>query len=42
MGKNLFYRKVQDRKKDEPYYKELKEEIERESDHTITLKTNNI
>ena len=39
LGKNLIYRKVQDRKKDEPDYKELKEEVVRESDHTIPLKT---
>ena len=38
MSKNLFKRKYQGRKKDEPLYKEL-EEVERESDHTITLKT---
>ena len=36
-SKTLIYRKVQDRKKDESYYKELKEELVRESDHTITL-----
>ena len=37
-GKNFIYRKMQDRKKDEPYYKELTEEIVTESVHTITLK----
>ena len=36
-GKTTIYRKVQDRSKSEPFYKELKEEIVRESDHTITL-----
>ena len=41
-GKTLTYRKVQDRKKDELYYKELKEEIEGESDHTITLKNGKV
>ena len=34
--KTTIYRKVQDRSKSEPFYKELKEEIVRESDHTIT------
>ena len=37
-GKTIIYRKVQDRLKSEPFYRELKEEIGRESDHTITLK----
>ena len=37
-GKTTIYRKVQDRSKSEPFYRELKEEIVRESDHTITLK----
>ena len=32
------YRKVQDRLNSEPFYRELKEEIVGESDHTITLK----
>ena len=36
------YRKVQDRSKSEPFYKELKEEIVRESYHTITLKNGKI
>ena len=37
-GKTTKYRKVQDRSKSEPFYRELKEEIVRESDHTVTLK----
>ena len=37
-GKTTIYRKVQDRSKSEPFYRELKEEIVRESEHTITLK----
>ena len=37
-GKTTICRKVQDRSKSEPFYNELKEEIVRESDHTITLK----
>ena len=41
-GKTTIYRKVQDRSKSEPFYKELKEEIVRESDHTITLKNGKI
>ena len=41
-GKITIYRKVQDRSKSEPFYKELKEEIVRESDHTITLKIGKI
>ena len=42
-GKTLNYRKVKDGKKDEPYYKELKEEkIVRESYQTITLKSSEI
>ena len=41
-GKTTIYRKVQDRSKIKPFYKELKEEIERESDHTITLKNGKI
>ena len=41
-GKKLIYRKVQDRKKDKPYCKELKEEIIRESDHKITLKNGKV
>ena len=36
-GKTTIYRKVQDRLKSEPSYRELKE-IVRESDHTVTLK----
>ena len=38
-GKTVIYRKVRDRKKNKPYYKEPKEEIVRESDHIITLKS---
>ena len=41
-GKTTIYRKVQDRLKSEPFYRELKEEIVRESDHTITLKNGKI
>ena len=41
-GKNLIYRKEQDRKKDKPYYKELKEEIISESDHKIKLKNGKV
>ena len=37
-GKTTIYRKVQDRLKSEPFYRELKEEIVRESDHTVSLK----
>ena len=37
-GKTTIYRKVQDRLKSEPFYRELKEKIGRESDRTITLK----
>ena len=40
--KTTIYRKVQDRSKSEPFYKELKEEIVKESDHTITLKNGKI
>ena len=35
-GKTTIYRKVQDRLKNEPLYRELKEQLVRESDHTIT------
>ena len=38
LGKTTIDRKVQDRFKNESLYRELKEEIVRESDHTITLK----
>ena len=38
LGKTTVYRKVLDRSKSEPFYKELKEEIVRESDHKNTLK----
>ena len=41
-SKTTTYRKVQDRLKSEPFYRELKEEIVRESDHTITLKNGKI
>ena len=41
-GKTTIYRKVQDRLKIEPLYRELKEETVRESDHTITLKNGKI
>ena len=41
-GKTTIYRKVQDRLKSEPFYRELKEEIVRESDHTVTLKNGKI
>ena len=41
-GKTTRYRKVQDRSKSEPFYKELKEEIVRQSDHTTTLKNGKI
>ena len=37
-GKTTIYRKVQDRLKSEPFYRELKDEIVNESDHTVTLK----
>ena len=37
-GKTTIYRKVQDRLKSEPFYREFNEEIVRESDHTFTLK----
>ena len=37
-GKTTNNRKIQDRLKSEPFYRELKEEIVRESDHTVTLK----
>ena len=37
-GKTTIYRKVQDRSKSEPFYRVLKDEIVRESDHTVTLK----
>ena len=36
-GKTTVYRKVQNRSKNEPFYRELKEERVRESEHTITL-----
>ena len=41
-GKTTIYRKVQDRLKSEPFYRELKDEIVRESDHTVTLKNGKI
>ena len=41
-GKTTMYRKVQDRSKSDPFYKELKEEMARESDHTITLENGKI
>ena len=41
-GKTTIYRKDQDRSKSEPFYKDLKEEIVRESDHTITFKNGKI
>ena len=41
-GKTTIYRKVQDRLKSEPFYRELKEEIVRESDHTVILKNGKI
>ena len=37
-GKTTIYRKNQDRLESEPFYRELKEELVRESDHTVTLK----
>ena len=37
--RTLIFREIQDRKNDEPYYKELKDEVARELDHTITLKS---
>ena len=40
--KTTFYRKVQDRLKSEPFYRELKDEIVRESDHIVTLKNGKI
>ena len=36
-GKTTIYRKVQNRSKNEPFYRELKDERVRESEHTITL-----
>ena len=41
-GKTTIYRKVQERSKSEPFYRELKDEIVRESDHTITLKNGKV
>ena len=41
-GKITVYRKVQERSKSEPFYRELKDEIVRESDHTITLKNGKV
>ena len=41
-GKITIYRKVQDRLKNERLYREVKKEIVRESDHTITLKNGKI
>ena len=41
-GKTFIYRKVQDRTKSEPFYRVLKDEIVRESDHTVTLKNGKI
>ena len=41
-GKTTIYRKEQNRLKNEPPYRELKEEIVRESDHTHTLKNGKI
>ena len=40
--KTTIYRKVQDRTKSEPFYRVLKYEIVRESDHTVTLKNGKI
>ena len=41
-GKTTIYRKVQERSESEPFYRELKDEIARESDHTITLKNGKV
>ena len=41
-GKTIIYRKVQDITKSEPFYRVLKDEIVRESDHTVTLKNGKI
>ena len=41
-GKSTIYRKIQDRTKSEPFYRILKDEIVRESDHTVTLKKGKI
>ena len=41
-GKTTIYRKVQDRSKSEPFYRVLKDEIVRESDHTVTLKNGKV
>ena len=41
-GKTIVYRKIQDRRKNEPYYRVLKDEIVKESDHTVTLKNGKI
>ena len=41
-GKTTIYRNFQDRLKSEPFYRELKEEIVRESDHKIFLKNGKV
>ena len=41
-GKTTIYRKVQDRLKSESFYRELQEEVVRESDNTITPKNGKI
>ena len=41
-GKTTIYRKVQDRSKSEPFYRVLKDEIVRESDHKVTLKNGKV
>ena len=41
-GKTTIYRKIQERSKSEPFYRILKDEIVRESDHTVTLKNGKV